>query len=163
MSILTILAWILTAVLLLVGLVGTLVPLLPGTTLILMATALHKLMLPATISWGVVGVIACLWVLSLLVDFGCVLLGTRLGGGSKWGMAGAGGGAIAGAFVSVPALLLGSVVGAMLAEKLVHRRNLRDTLRAGLGAGLGFILGTLGRLACAVAMITLFLVAVLRA
>jgi uncharacterized protein YqgC (DUF456 family) len=162
MSLMTILAWCLTALLLLVGLIGTLLPLLPGTTLILVAAVLHKLMLPATISWGVVGGIACLWILSLLVDFACVLLGTRLGGGSKWGMAGAGGGAMVGAFVSVPALLLGSVLGAMLAEKLIHQRNLRDTLKAGLGAGLGFLLGTLGRLACAVAMISVFLVATLR-
>jgi uncharacterized protein YqgC (DUF456 family) len=157
----TILAWCLTAVLLLVGLLGTLLPLLPGTTLIFAAAVLHKLMLPATISWGVVGWIACLWVLSLLTDFACVLLGTRLGGGSKWGMAGAGGGAVVGAFLSVPALLLGSVLGAMLAEKLIHGRTLRDTLKAGLGAGLGFLLGTLGRITCAVAMISLFLIATL--
>lgn len=157
----TILAWCLTVVLLLVGLVGTLLPLLPGTTLILAAAVLHKRMPPATISWGVVGWIACLWVLSLLVDFACVLLGTRLGGGSKWGMAGAGGGAVVGAFVSVPALLLGSVLGAMLAEKLIHGRTLRDTLKAGLGAGLGFLLGSLGRLTCAVTMISVFLLAAL--
>lgn len=155
----TILAWCLTAALLLVGLVGTL---LPGTTLILAAAVLHKLMLPATISWGVVGWITCLGILSLLVDFACVLLGTRLGGGSKWGMAGAGGGAVIGAFVSVPALLLGSVLGAMLAERLIHGRTLRATLKAGLGAGLGFLLGTLGRLTGAVAMISVFLVAALR-
>lgn len=157
----TILAWVFTAMLLLVGLVGTLLPLLPGTTLIFAAAVLHKLMLPATISWDVVGWIACLWVLSLLVDFACVLLGTRLGGGSKWGMAGAGGGAVVGAFVSVPALLLGSVLGAMLAEKLIHGRTLGDTLKAGLGAGLGFLLGTVGRLTCAVAMISVFLLAAL--
>ena len=158
----TILTWVFTVVLLLVGLVGTLLPLLPGTTLILATAVLHKLMLPATISWGVVGWIACLWVLSLLVDFACVLLGTRLGGGSRWGMAGAGGGAVVGSFVSVPALLLGSVLGAMLAERLIHGRTLRDTLKAGLGAGLGFLLGTLGRLTCAVAMIGIFLLAALR-
>ncbi|HUL55333.1 MAG TPA: DUF456 domain-containing protein [Opitutaceae bacterium] len=163
MTALTILAWCLTTLLLLAGLIGTVVPLLPGTTLILAATVLHKLMLPATISWGAVGGIAALWLLSLLVDFACVLVGTRLGGGTKWGMAGAGGGAIVGAFVSVPALVLGSVLGAMLAEKIIHRRNLGDALRAGLGAGFGFFLGILGRLACAAAMIILFLVAVLRA
>lgn len=158
----TILVWCLTVVLLIGGLIGTLLPLLPGTTLIFAAVVVHKLLLPATISWGMVRWVALVWILSLAIDLAGVLIGTRLGGGSKWGMAGAGGGAVIGAFVSVPALLLGCVLGAMLAERLIHARNLRDTLKAGLGAGLGFLLGLLGRFMCGVAMIGLFLLAVAR-
>jgi uncharacterized protein YqgC (DUF456 family) len=157
----TILAWCLTALLLLCGLAGTLLPLLPGTTLIFAGVVLHRLMLPATISWAMVGWIGSLWILSLLIDLAGVLIGTRLGGGSKWGMAGAGGGAAVGAFVSLPALLLGTVLGAILAEKLIQRRDLRATLLAGLGAGLGFLAGLVGRVACALAMLSLFVTAVL--
>ncbi len=157
----TYLAWCLTAALLLVGLAGTVLPLVPGTTLVFAAVVLHKLLLPATLSWVAVAWVGAFWLLSLLVDFGGVIIGTRLCGGSKWGMAGAGGGAAVGAFLSVPALLLGSMLGAILAEKLVHRRDLRATLTAGVGAGLGFLAGLAGRVACALVMVGLFVTAVL--
>ncbi len=157
----TYLAWGLTVALILVGLAGTVLPLLPGTTLILAAVVLHKLLLPATLSWIMVAWVSAFWLLSVLIDFGGVMIGTRLGGGSKWGMAGAGGGAAIGAFISVPALILGSVLGAALAERLIHRRDLRATLTAGLGAGLGFLAGLAGRVMCALVMVGLFVTAVL--
>ncbi len=157
----TTLAWSLTILLLTVGFVGVLLPLLPGTTLILVGVVLHKLLLPASISWWVVGSIALFWLLSLALDLAGVMIGTRLGGGSKWAMMGAGGGATIGAFVSLPALLLGTMLGAILAERLARKRNLRELLLAGAGAGLGFLLGFVGRLTCAVAMLGLCLVAAL--
>jgi len=157
----TTLAWSLTILLLVVGFVGVLLPLLPGTTLIFAGVVLHKLMLPLSISWATVGVIAGLWLLSLALDVAGVLIGTRLGGGSRWAMMGAGGGAAIGAFVSLPALLLGSVLGAILAERLARKRNLRELLLAGAGAGFGFLLGFAGRLACALLMIAVFLGAAL--
>jgi len=158
----TYLAWGLTTLLLLAGLVGTVLPLLPGTTLIFAAVLLHKLVLvPDSLSWAAVAWIGGVWLVSLVLDVAGVMIGTRLGGGSKWGMAGAGGGAAVGAFISLPALLLGTVLGAILAEKLAHRRDLRATLTAGLGAGLGFLAGLVGRIGCAVAMLGLFVTAVL--
>ena len=44
------LAWSLTVLLMLVGLAGTFLPLLPGTFLILLAALVHKLLLPESIS-----------------------------------------------------------------------------------------------------------------
>ena len=155
------LAWFLTIILLLAGLAGTILPLLPGTTLILAAVVLHKLLLPASLSWAAVGVIAAFWVVSILVDMAGVIIGTRLGGGSKWGMAGAGGGALAGAFVSLPGIILGAILGAMLAERVAHRKDTQGTLRAGVGAGLGFLAGMAGRIACALLMTGLFVSAIL--
>ena len=143
----------------LTGLAGTLVPLLPGTLLILVAAAVHKLLLPASIAWGMIGWLAAIWFASVIVDFVCTLLGTRLFGGSKWGMAGAGGGALVGMFFSLPALLLGSILGAIAAEKLGAKRSDRDALRAGAGAAVGFVLSAGARFGCAVAMIALFVMA----
>ena len=145
----------------LTGLAGTLVPLLPGTLLILVAAVVHKLLLSAALSWAVIGWIAALWLISVIVDFACTLLGARLFGGSKWGMAGAGGGAFVGMFFSLPALLLGSILGAIAAEKIGAKRSDRAALRAGAGAAVGFMLAAAARLACAAAMIALFLLAVL--
>lgn len=152
--------WVLTITLTLIGLAGVVVPLLPGTTLILIAMVVHKLLLPGDLSWTVVACLGALWLASVIIDFAGVILGTRLFGGSKWGMAGAGGGALIGMFFSLPALLLGTFLGAAAAEKFVAKKTGRESLLAGVGAAAGFILSTVGRLICAFAMIALFALAV---
>ena len=98
------------------------------------------------------------WTGSVIIDFLGVLIGTRLFGGTKWGMAGATGGAFVGMFFSLPALLLGTIFGAVVAEKYAAKRTRQESLRAGFGAAIGFILSTAGRLVCAFVMIALFLI-----
>lgn len=153
------LVWALTAVLTLIGVAGVVIPLMPGTTLILAAMVGHKLLLPESISWVAIAWIAGIWVLSVIVDFAGVILGTKLFGGGKWGMAGAGGGALIGMFFSFPMLLLGTVLGAVAAEKFIAQKSNRASLLAGAGAAVGFIISTVGRLICALGMIALFLLA----
>ena len=152
--------WSLTLVLTFVGLAGVIVPLLPGTTLILAGMGLHKVFLPDSISWAAIAWIGAIWLISVIVDFVGVLVGTRLFGGGKWGMAGAGAGAVVGMFFSLPALILGTIFGAVVAERYVAKKTRRESLRAGAGAALGFVLSTIGRLACGVGMLILFLFAV---
>ncbi len=148
--------WTLTSVLLLAGLVGSVVPMLPGTTLIFVGVLLHKWLLPASVTTTAIVWIGVFWLFSIAADFACTLLGARLFGGSKWGMTGAGGGALVGMFFSLPALLLGTVLGAVAAEKLLSKRTDKDALKSGLGAALGFLVSTVVRAAFAVAMVALF-------
>jgi uncharacterized protein YqgC (DUF456 family) len=153
------LVWTLTIVLTLIGLAGVVIPLLPGTSLILIAMIMHKLLLPGDLSWAVIGWIAGFWFVSVIIDFAGLILGTRLFGGGKWGMVGAGGGAVVGMFFSLPMLVLGTVLGAMAAEKFIAKKSHRASLLAGAGAAVGFLISTVGRLFCAFAMVVLFLVA----
>ena len=153
--------WTLSLALMLIGVAGVVVPLLPGTTLILVAAILHKLLLPADLSWLAIGLIAVFWAASIVADIGGVMVGTRWFGGSKWGMAGASGGALVGVFFSLPALVLGTVFGAILAEKLLANKTDAEALKSGVGAAAGFVISTIARLACAFVMIALFLIATL--
>lgn len=155
--------WSLTLLLILVGLVGSVVPLLPGTTLIFAGAVLQRVLLPETIGTAAVVWIGVLWAGSVLADFACTLIGARLLGGSKWGMTGAGGGAFVGMFFSPLAILLGTLFGAVAAEKLLSKRTDRDALKSGLGATLGFLASTVVRLMFALAMVALFVFAVLTA
>ncbi|HWA85924.1 MAG TPA: DUF456 domain-containing protein [Opitutus sp.] len=145
------------------GLVAVFLPMIPGTLVILAAALAHRLMFPADISWTAIGWIGVFWVLSMLADVGGVLLGTRWFGGSKWGVTGAGGGAVVGVFFSLPALILGTVLGAVAAEKLIAKRTGTEALRAGVGAAVGFVISTIARFVCAVAMIGLFVTAAVAA
>lgn len=148
--------WSTVILLMFVGLVGCVVPLLPGTTLILLAVLLQKWLLPDTLTWLAVGWVAGFWLLSVLADLGCTILGTKLLGGGKWGMAGATGGAMAGMFFSLPALLLGTMLGAVIAEKWLGKKTDEQALKAGAGAALGFLLSGFAKLACAVVMVALY-------
>jgi len=150
-------AWTLTALLMLVGFIGVVVPLLPGTALILFAAILHKLLLPTAFSWGAIGWLGAIFALSVVADFGGVLVGTKYFGGGKWGMAGAGAGAFIGMFFSLPALIFGTIFGAVAAEKFIAKKSGRTSLLAGAGAAAGFLLSTAVRLVCATGMIALFL------
>lgn len=153
--------WVVVIVLLLVGLAGSVLPLLPGTTLIVGAVLLQKWLLPDTLSWLAVGWIVGFWALSLAADLVCTLIGTKLLGGGKWGLAGATGGALAGMFFSLPALLLGTALGAVLAEKWFAKKSDHAALKAGAGAALGFLASSIAKLGCACAMIALYAFAVL--
>ncbi len=155
--------WCVAILLIVIGLVGSVLPLLPGTTLILLGVLLQKWLLPNTLTWFAVGWVVAFWLFSVLADVGCTLLGTRLFGGGKWGMAGATGGALAGMFFSLPALLLGTIFGAIAAEKWFGKRSTEESLRAGAGAAFGFLLGTVARLACALAMIGIYTLSVIYA
>ena len=150
--------WTVVILLLFVGLVGCVVPLLPGTTLILAAVLLQKWLLPDTLTAAAVGWIAGIWLLSVLADFGCTLLGTKVFGGGKWGMAGASGGALAGMFFSLPVFLLATLFGAFAAEKWLAKRSDNVALKAGTGAVLGFLVSSVAKLACAVVMVALYAV-----
>ena len=147
--------------LMIVGLIGTIVPMLPGTTFILLGVFLAKFFIPESLVWAMIGWIALFWFLSIIADIAGVIIGTRLFGGSKWGMTGASGGALVGMFFSLPALLLGTFLGAVAAEKFGAKKGDRESLRSGVGATAGFLLSTFVRFGCALAMIALFLLAVL--
>jgi uncharacterized protein YqgC (DUF456 family) len=158
---LEIVTWCLTAALMLIGFIGVILPVLPGTTLILIGALLHKWILPYDVTWTTISFIALFWFLSVLADIGGVLLGTRWFGGSKWGMAGASGGALVGIFFSIPILILGTMLGAVVAEKLFAKKTHGGAFKSGVGAAVGFVISTIARLACAIVMIALFLISAL--
>lgn len=153
--------WSLCICLVLVGLVGSVVPLLPGTTLIFAGVLIQKWLLPDTLSWVAVAWIGVVWAFSMIADIACTVIGSRLFGGSRWGMAGASGGALAGMFFSLPALLLGTMLGAVVAEKWFGKRTSEDAFRSGMGAALGFLASTLVRVACALVMVACYAIAAL--
>jgi uncharacterized protein YqgC (DUF456 family) len=151
----------LALILMLAGLVGSLVPVLPGTPVILAAAIVHRLYFGAAgaSNW----VLASLGLLTL-VSFGLDYLASVFGAkklGATWrGVAGALVGALVGIFFSLPGVILGPFIGALLFE-LAGGREIKPAAKAGLGALLGLFAGALGKLAICTAMIALFLVNVI--
>jgi uncharacterized protein YqgC (DUF456 family) len=155
----TILLWLLAAVLVVAGLAGLLLPVLPGPPLLfagLLVAAWAEDF--AYVGVGTLTLLAVLALLTYLVDFVATALGAKKFGASKRAVVGAALGALVGLFFGLPGILLGPFIGAVIGE-LTAQRGLGDAGRAGVGATIGLILGVAGKLAIAVSMLGLFAMA----
>ena len=152
----TVLLFALAILLVVIGLVGIVLPALPGTLLIL-----GGLILAAWADgfarvgvWTLV-LIGLIGVASYFVDFVAAALGAKKLGASARAMVGAGVGTIAGLFFGLPGLIIGPFVGAVVGE-LTMERDWKKAGRAGVAAWIGFAVGTAVKVALAFMMIGIF-------
>jgi uncharacterized protein YqgC (DUF456 family) len=152
--------WLIAVVLMAVGLIGTVLPVVPGTTIILAAAIIHQIMLGSerSLGWWNVAALLLLTLMSYALEFASGYFGAKRFGATKWGAFGAIIGAIAGLFFPFPGLIVGPVVGAIAGE-LVAGKRLVSAGRAGWGTLLGNIAGMIGKLTIGLAMVSWFLVA----
>lgn len=143
--------WLLTAVLVVMGIAGAVLP-GPGAPLILIAAVLHRWLLPGYVSGWTLGALAALAILSVVIDAACGILGVQRFGGGRWAMLGAGVGAVIGLFFGPLGLLAGGIGGAVAFEMAFDRKALNEALKSGVGAGLGMVVGTILRLGLALFM-----------
>jgi uncharacterized protein len=153
--------WVITIVLFAVSLIGTIAPVLPGTTIILAAVVIHRVMLgpEKSVGWRTILVLVLLTLASYAIDVLAGYFGAKYFGATKWGTFGAILGAVVGLFFGILGLFIGPVVGAIAGEFIAGKRMI-DAGRAGWGSLLGNIGGMLAKLIIALAMITIFLLAV---
>ena len=151
--------WLLTIVLFAIGLIGTVVPVLPGTTIILAAAIIHRVMLGSdkSIGWYTIIVLVVLTLASYALDALAGYFGAKCFGATKWGTFGAILGALVGLFLGLIGLFVGPVIGAVVGEVIAGKRMI-DAGRAGWGSLLGNIGAMLAKLIIALAMITIFLI-----
>lgn len=147
------------ALLVLVGIAGTILPALPGLPLVfagmlLGAWAGHF----EYIGVPVLVVLGVLTVLSLAVDFWATALGAKRVGASGKAVAGAVIGTFVGIFFGPVGLFAGPFIGA-LAGELLHGRDVGHATRVGFGTWLGVVFGTVLKLALAFTMVGLFVLA----
>ena len=87
---------------------------LPGTLVILCGAIGYKLLVPASIGWFTVGVIAAMMVVAEVLEWALTARFTKRYGGSRRATWGAVIGGMLGAFFGVPVPLIGSVIGAFV-------------------------------------------------
>jgi len=153
------LVWILSVMLVGVGLAGILLPALPGTPLVF-----GGLLLAAwadgfqNVGVGTVVVLAVLTALAFCVDFISSSLGARGAGASRGAVVGAALGTLIGVFFGFAGIILGPFLGATIGE-FMARRNLSQAGRAGAAAWIGFMLGIGVKLMLAFTMVGIFILA----
>ena len=154
-----ILWWFITIVLFAFGLIGSVVPILPGTTIIFAAAVIHRIVLgpEKSVGWRILTVFAALTLLTYALDVLAGYFGAKYFGATKWGTIGAIIGAIVGLFFGILGVFIGPVIGAIAGEVIAGKRMI-EAGRAGWGSLLGNIGGMIAKLIIALAMITIFLV-----
>jgi uncharacterized protein YqgC (DUF456 family) len=146
----------LALVVMLIGLIGSMVPGLPGTPLVLGAAIGHRLYFgAASINNVVLLALVGLTVASLVFDFLATALGAKKFGATWRGAVGAVIGGIIGLFFNLPGIILGPFFGAMLFE-LLGDKEFKAAAKAGAGAVVGLLLGVIGKFSICVIMIALF-------
>ncbi len=152
------------AVLILIGIAGTLLPAIPGLPLVfigllLAAWADHFERVGAI----TLVVLAFLTVISLVVDYWASAKGAERTGASRLAVLGAAIGTLATFVLGPIGLFVGPFIGAAIGE-IIHRRSLAggdlgDATKIGVGATLGAIFGIVLKLGIAFLMLGLFALA----
>lgn len=137
---------VLSAILALLGLLGSFLPILPGPPLSFLALGIlwfsHEYQPSAT----TLGIYLAGATAITALDYLVPIWGAKFFGGGKAGTYGATAGLMVGFFLGPLGIVLGPFVGALLAELLVGRPS-QEALKAAFGAFLGFVTGVLLKLA----------------
>jgi uncharacterized protein len=139
---------VLAGVLILLGIIGCVIPMLPGTPLCYLGIIMLHFSCYAEFSvhffvrWGVI------IILVQGLDYYIPIWGGRRFGGSKKGVWGSVVGMLAGLFLGPFGILLGAMAGAFIGELLAGKAS-SQAIKAAFGSFLGFILGTISQLVVA--------------
>jgi len=165
-----ILYWIVIAVMV-VGVIGTVVPLLPGTSLILGAILLWGI---ATKFTGIVlpmVVIFFILIVSTVIEYLATYWGVQQMGASKWAQYGAIIGltiAVLGLLPALPfggpllGILIGPLLGAFIGEFLYQRdlkysQRIQPSFKASIGVFMGSMLGNIIELVLSIIAVVIFI------
>ena len=147
---------VVVAILMLAGVVGAILPFLPGAPLIFAGALLHAVATDFTpIGPGRLAILAAIGVLGWALEHVASVVGARRAGGSRAAVVGAMLGMLVGVMVAPIGLLLGPIVGAIAGE-LLSGRAPRASVRAGIGAALGALTGVVAHFTLALVMVALF-------
>ena len=143
-------------ILVLVGLAGTILPVIPGLPLMFAGMLLG--------AWAggfeqvgavTLTVLGLLTLLAMGMDFWVTAMGAKRVGASKRAIIGASIGTFVGLFFGIWGLFLGPFAGAAIGE-LQHQRHLRQAARVGIGTWIGLLFGVVLKLALACTMLGIF-------
>jgi uncharacterized protein len=138
-------------ILMILGIIGCLVPVLPGPPLsylgliLLHLTRFGHFTFSTLITFGIIAIVVT------IMDYIVPVWGTKRFGGSKYGIRGATVGLIVGFFLGPLGLIMGTLIGAFVGE-MIFKDDISYAFKAGLGSLLGFLTGIGLKLAASLVM-----------
>jgi uncharacterized protein YqgC (DUF456 family) len=131
---------ILGIVLMIIGIIGCLVPVLPGPPLSFLGLILLQVSKFGDFSSTTLIVLAAITIVVAILDYIVPIWGTKKFGGSKYGTRGATVGLIIGLFLGPVGIIVGPLLGAIVGE-LIFKDDMGYAVKAGFGSLLGFLTG----------------------
>ena len=157
----TVALWILAVLLIVVGVVGTVLPALPGVVFVFAGVALAAWIDGfARIGAWTLGVLGVLTLIAWLVDFVSGYYGAKRAGASTQALVGAAIGTVAGVFTGLVGLIFMPLAGAAIGEFFAQRDALRAG-RVGVATWIGMLVGTVAKVAIVCLMVGIFAAALL--
>ncbi|PUE19591.1 DUF456 domain-containing protein [Limnohabitans sp. WS1] len=155
------LLWVLCVVLMVLGLAGTVLPVLPGTLLVWAGIVLGAWIDDfARISMTTLAVITVLAVLAWALDYAAGWMGAQRAGASKQALIGAAVGTVLGLFMGVVGVLFLPLVGAALGEYLARKDHGRAA-KVGMATWVGIVVGLVAKVVISFIMVGIFIAALL--
>lgn len=149
---------ILGGCLMLVGLVGSFLPILPGPFTGWLGLLVLHLTNAISMNWTFLGVTLGISLLIWILDYIIPAMGTKKFGGSKSGAIGTTIGLLVGLFSPIPlGFIIGAFVGAFIGEMMYNSKDIQRALKASLGSLLGFLFSTTVKFLVSMAFLVLFI------
>jgi uncharacterized protein YqgC (DUF456 family) len=141
----------------LIGLIGIVLPLVPGTIVIFVAALIYALIEGfQAVGWPTLIVLGLLTFIATTADIWASSVGAKMGGASGWSVVvGLVGGLVGFVVLNLPGAIIGAVLGVLLIE-IVRVGDLRQAFKAGGGWVLGWILATVVQLVIGLIMVAIF-------
>ena len=125
------LIWIAALLLIGCGVIGTVLPALPGSPLIFLGALLVAWWQDfSVIGWVPLSILGALALFSVAVDYVSSALGAKRAGASAVALAGAFIGSFMGFFIGLPGIVLGPFIGALIGAPLVRDTRIKDEIAA---------------------------------
>lgn len=153
--------YVIAILLLLIGIVGAVLPVLPGPVIAFAGflcfwfTSFSQFSLSYLLALGGVAVLVT------ILDYFVPLMGARRWGGGRGGSVGAVLGLLLGLFFMPLGIILGPFLGAVLGE-LIVKHDFPKALKSGFGTFVGFLFGTILKVVYALYLLTLVLLPLFR-
>ncbi len=154
--------WTLVVLLMLAGIAGNFVPMMPDTVLVLAGAVVHKVALDpdgTIVSWWTIAGLFVLMVISYVIDFVSGAIGAKYFGATRLGAIGGVLGAIVGMFFFPIGLFVGPIVGVLLGE-IIGGKELIAAGKSTWGTVLGTTAGIVVKIGITAVMIAWFVLAV---
>mgnify|MGYP005827894513 FL=1 len=144
------------AVLMILGILGSFLPVLPGVPLSWVGLLLLYLAPSVPINYWVLGIAFILAAIIYALQLVIPAMGTKKYGGSKAGMWGATIGLVIGIFVPIPlGIVIGAFAGAFIGE-IINKSDSKSALRAAYGSFIGLLASTFMEMVVAVGFLIFF-------
>ncbi|MGD2039489.1 MAG: DUF456 domain-containing protein [Anaerolineae bacterium] len=147
----------LTLLVMFVGVLGTVLPIIPGPIVIFAAALIYALLERfQSIGWPTLLILGVLTAVATTADLWASSIGAKMGGASGWSvLVGLVGGLVGLVFFSLPGAIIGAVAGVLLTE-IIRVKDFRSALKAGSGWAIGWVLSTILQLVIGLVMVIIF-------